>query len=283
MAMTLDQLAPVRCVLCGRSGGHGPVFDGLLTRCGGCGFTWTATPPSDDLYEDAYAESGGYGWYLDALAQRRFEAGRRLRWLLSGVRPASLLEAGCAAGFFLEAARTAGIAASGVEMCGYATRYAVEHLGLPVRQGAFEASTPARPVDVVCAFHVLEHVDDPARFLAAARRALLPDGWLALEVPNIESAAASRIGAGWHAIAPAYHRWHFSIGTLTRLLADHGFEVVTVDTVFSRFYRRAVGRWTHARGLIVADVASSRSLGMVHPHLGDMMRVLARRTKAGTR
>ncbi|MFI7024735.1 class I SAM-dependent methyltransferase [Micromonospora sp. NPDC049900] len=267
------------CALCGRDGRAAPALDGVLRRCTDCGFLWTAGPavPPDELYDEAYYLTDGYQDYFASSRQRRFEAGRRLRWLSSVVRPSVLVEAGCAGGYFLEAARGAGFTVTGVEVSRVAAAFAVEHLGVPVRQGYFEQVAPSLRADVVCAWHVLEHVDDPRRFLQAAREVLTPGGWLALEVPNIASAAATRLGHQWPAVAPEYHRWHFTPTTLTRMLRQTGFEVVSYDTVFSRFYWRPMARLRQARDLLVADVAASRSPRMRHPLLGDLLRVFARR------
>ncbi|WBB97819.1 class I SAM-dependent methyltransferase [Solwaraspora sp. WMMA2080] len=267
------------CLLCGDGSGGRPVTDGLLRRCDTCQFVWTASdlPPPEQLYDRAYYETDGYQDYFTSAGQRRYESARRLRWLRSRVRPATLLEAGSAGGYFLRAARDAGIDARGVEVSDAAASFAREQLGVPVRTDRFEDHGPGAPVDAVCAFHVLEHVTDPRRFLAAARAALRPDGWLALEVPNIASAAARRLGSAWPAIAPDYHRWHFTPHSLARLLAESGFRVVGQDTVFSRFYWRAPARLRQARNLVVADFAACRSLQVSHPTLGDLLRVFARR------
>ncbi|MFI6762312.1 class I SAM-dependent methyltransferase [Micromonospora sp. NPDC050417] len=267
-----------RCLLCGETNGHQHVADGLLRRCGSCQFVWTADslPPPEELYDRTYYETDGYQNYFTSARQRRFESARRLRWLLSAVRPTSLLEAGPAGGYFLEAAQRKGITVSGVEVSEVAARFARDELGVPVRQGCFEESVHAEPVQAVCAFHVLEHVEDPRRFIETARAALVPEGWLALEVPNIASAAARRLGSAWPAIAPAYHRWHFTPESLTHLLHESGFRVVRHDTVFSRYYWQPLARLAHARNLLIPDWVASGSPRMSHPYLGDLLRVFAR-------
>ncbi|GAB3933578.1 methyltransferase domain-containing protein [Micromonospora vulcania] len=259
--MKLDRIELVQCQLCGRAGGHSSTLDDLLWSCPDCGFVWTAgsAKPPAELYDEAYYTTDGYQDYFASAGQRRFEARRRLRWLLSAVRPKVLLEAGPAGGYFLEAAHHAGITTSGIEVSEAAARFANEHLHMPVRHGYFETIAPTLTADTVCAFHVLEHVEDPRAFLHAAHTALTPNGWLALEVPNIASAAAHRLGRDWPAVAPAYHRWHFTPQTLSRMLMESGFRVISHDTVFSRFYWRPMGRLRNARDLLVADLAASRS------------------------
>ncbi|MFE9188244.1 class I SAM-dependent methyltransferase [Micromonospora sp. NPDC007208] len=274
-----------RCVLCGPRQAHLPRLGGLLRRCEGCGFSWTAQEQAaeDGRYDEDYFTDGGYDDYFRA-APRRFEARRRLRWLLSTVRPTVLLEAGPAGGYFLEAAHRAGITASGIEVSHAAASFARDHLHMPVRQGYFETIAPTLTADVVCAFHVLEHVEDPRAFLHAAHTALTPGGWLVLEVPNIASAAAHRLGADWPGLQPRYHRWHFTPDTLVRLVTDLGFEVVRQDTTVFRYYMPLAYRLRHARHLLPADVVGLRSPRLTHPRLGDLLRVIARapRTRRST-
>ncbi|MEH1127934.1 class I SAM-dependent methyltransferase [Micromonospora sp. CPCC 206061] len=230
-----------------------------------------------ELYDQAYFGGGGYEDYFLA-TPRRFEASRRLRWLLSVVRPSSLLEAGPAGGFFLEAARRVGISVAGVEVSEVAARFAREELGVPVRQGCFETVAPVDPVEAVCAFHVLEHVEDPRVFLRAARDALVPGGWLALEVPNIASAAAHRLGNAWAGLQPQYHRWHFTPESLVRLVTASGFRVVRQDTTVFRYYMPAWYRLRHIRQLLPADWMDIGSPRLTHPRLGDLLRLVARLT-----
>ncbi len=279
----MNEQAPQVCLVCGEAPGEQPVLGGLLRRCRGCGFARTAdADPGEEtcagLYTSEYFDSGGYRDYFRHTPQWRFEARSRLRWVLQATRPNTLLEAGAAGGFFLEAAREAGIVVKGVELSETCVRFARDHLGLTVWHGTFETAPLDDPVDAVCAFHVLEHVDDPREFLATARTALVPGGWLALEVPNIASAAARRQGRSWTSLQPRYHRWHFDPRTLHMLLTKCGFRVQTSETLLPRHYLRLPHR-IRPSGLsaLAADWAAYGSLRTTHPHLGDYLRVLARR------
>nr|WP_240955858.1 class I SAM-dependent methyltransferase [Micromonospora sp. HNM0581] len=196
-------------------------------------------------------------------------------------RPSVLVEAGCAGGYFLEAARNAGYTATGIEVSHAATTYATQHLGVPVRHGYFEHIAPTLHADIVCAFHVLEHVDNPRTFLHAARHTLTPGGWLALEVPNIASAAATRLGHHWPGLQPEYHPWHFTPTSLVRLLTATGFEVVRQDTAVFRYYMPLRYRIRHARRLLPADWLDVRSPRLTHRRRGDLLRVIARKPRPG--
>lgn len=247
-----------------------------LRRCTNCGLVVTASgPEATPPYGEEYFSGSGYDSYFARAGQWRHEARKRLDWLLGATSPRTVLEIGCAGGFFLEAARAAGIEALGVESSEPAARYAGGTVGVPVVLGRFEEAHLDGPFDAVCAFHVLEHVDDPRALLEKARMLVASGGWLALEVPNIDSAAARVEGLDWPNLLPAYHRWHFAPGTLARLVEEAGFRVVRRETVFARFYsppartmRRTLGELRTALRL--------GSLRTVHPTLGDHIRLLAR-------
>ena len=250
---------------------------GVTRTCTECSFSWTSRQAASptDLYDESYFSGGGYEDYFQPAA-RRFEASRRVSWLCSFATPATLVEAGSAGGFFVEAARRAGIDAQGFELSTVAAAYARDTLGVPVHTAAFESAVVPGSCQAVCAFHVLEHVEDPRTFLDAARRALEPGGTLALEVPNISSGAARRLGTRWRALQPEFHRWHFSPATLTQLLVERGFEVVRQDTTAFRYYMPARFRRRQARHLFVADVRDLRSIRLTHRTRGDLLRTIAR-------
>jgi len=72
-------------------------------------------------------------------------------------------------------------------------------------------------VDLVLATETLEHVPEPSRFLAEARRVLRPGGRIILTVP---------FAARWHYIPHDY--WRFTPSSLSNLLAEAGFDGVVV-------------------------------------------------------
>jgi len=249
-----------------------------LERCIECGLVWRRELGSETAYEGSFlTDSGYYAAYFRRAAQWRHEARLRLSWLLEHERPSTLLEVGCAGGFFLEAARGAGIEVLGVEPSEDGSRFAGEELGLPVVTGSFESVDLGGSFDAVCAFHVLEHVDEPRTFFARARELVNPRGLLALEVPNIESARACRDGSRWFNLVPEYHCWHFSPSTLARLVEREGFRVEYLDTAFPRHYFR-LRRIVTIAGLrsILADLRCSPTHHRTHPTAGDYLRLLAR-------
>src|SRR5215210_3162955 len=80
-----------------------------LYRCSACRFLFDPFRRTDalkELYtEDYFEEYGGGDPYEADEVQRRFEAKLRIEWLAGFCRSGSLLEVGCATGYFLDAAR----------------------------------------------------------------------------------------------------------------------------------------------------------------------------------
>lgn len=101
-------------------------------------------------------------------------------------RNARLLEVGCGAGWF--AKRLVGGQYTGLEYSESAAQ-AARAGGLDVRtQSVQEHSlTHKSAYQVVCAFQVLEHVADPASFIAACIDCLEPNGLLIYAVPSNDS------------------------------------------------------------------------------------------------
>ena len=90
--------------------------------------------------------------------------------------------------------------------------------------------------DVVTSMEVIEHVTDPAAFVAELARCLKPDGLLIMSTPNRTAAsriflveAAERLGQ----VPRGTHDWHrfLTPEELTSLLADAGFTVVEMQGI----------------------------------------------------
>lgn len=265
----------VACGICGSDRAE-PLVPGVdaVVRCGRCGVGHTIVlqpAGAEDLFDDVC-----YPGYFERAEQWRHEARARLRWLLRHARPSRLMEIGCAGGFFVEAAREAQIDALGVELSAKAASYARDALSVRVHTGPFEQLEISERFDAVCAFHVLEHVQDPNVFLGRVAERLEPGGVLALEVPNIASARAQRMRSAWAGLQTDRHLWHFSPDSLPRVVEDAGLAVRAVDTVSPRLYMRSRHRATRGGlALLWQDLLATRSGRTTHPSRGDYLRLLA--------
>jgi SAM-dependent methyltransferase len=250
-----------------------------LLRCGSCGFTFVHGDLDPELYRDAYFEAYVGGDYLAQAEQRRHESRLRLGLLARFTPPpARLLEIGAAAGFFLDEARRRGYAGLGVELNDAMAGYGRETLGVDVRTGALgEVDLGAEPFDAACAFHVVEHLDDPAAALATIAGTLRPGGHVVIEVPNAESAAARRRGASWPPLDLPYHVGHFGPRSMRALLERAGFEVLQVDTVPFAHYGSPSRAGRLARGLAESARAGRLLPPAPHPDAHQLLRAVGRR------
>lgn len=220
------------CPLCGGKGAL-PRFPGArlpVHRCR-CGMQFLHPQPTDgelkEIYRSDYYRGLGIaaesGQGPEAMKKETFR--RQFRLLAGGREPGTVLDVGCATGFFLEVAAEAGWEPYGVELSSFAASVARECFGERVVNGTLEeAGYPDAFFDAVTLFDLIEHVRDPRGFLAEVRRVLRPEGRLLLVTPDLSSLSARLMGRRWS----HYHREHlhyFSQATLARLLAETGFTV----------------------------------------------------------
>ena len=142
-----------------------------------------------------------------------------------------LLDVGCGAGYFLDAARAAGWEVQGVELSPAAARVGRERLRLDIFQGTLaEAAFADVQFDVVTLFEVVEHLRDPGEVLTEVARILKPGGVVAVQVPNDQHAYRNWVSGArnrWWVIPPL-HLFYFTEPTLKRWLEDLGLEVLAL-------------------------------------------------------
>jgi SAM-dependent methyltransferase len=194
-----------------------------VLACRACGAGWQDPPPAPETVAAAYRAMRD-DLYLAEEPVRRRSLSRNLARLArrSGGRRGRLLDVGCSAGLFAELARDAGWEVQGIEPSLWLAEKARRRLGDVVVCARFEeVALPAESFDAVCLWDVLEHVDDPAAFLARAAALLRPGGLLALNVPNLQSRIARALGRRWPLLLPE-HLFFFSPASLRLLFARQG-------------------------------------------------------------
>jgi 2-polyprenyl-3-methyl-5-hydroxy-6-metoxy-1,4-benzoquinol methylase len=172
------------------------------------------------------------------LRQKNFERILDRVEAIGGTGRQSLLEVGCAHGWFLDAAAGRGYDVHGIEPD--ATIGAIASgKGHDVKTGYFpEAlSFPAR-YDVIVFNDVFEHLPDPRAALAACLRHLRPGGLLVLNLPSRSgaffrlAALLDRVGVAgpfermWQKGFPSPHVSYFHPDALTRLARREGLAEV---------------------------------------------------------
>jgi SAM-dependent methyltransferase len=281
--------APSRaaCIVCGSSDAR-PFHPGLL-RCAACTHGWAdveLTPAQQaELYRRDYFFGDEYLDYVQdrAIIQKNFRARLAvLERFLDPARHRTLLEVGCAYGFFLDLVRDR-LQATGIDITEDGVRHARETLGLDAILGdLLTHDFGGRRFDVACLWDTIEHLPRPDLFLEKIAALTEPGALLAVTTGDIGSLNARLGGKGWRLVHPPTHLHYFTRASLLRLLDRHGFE-----PVYDRscgFYRGAdftaynllVLRWKLPR--LYALVKKLRLTGFdFYLDLFDIRYVVARR------
>jgi SAM-dependent methyltransferase len=208
-----------------------------------CGLLWLGGLPDEQevgrFYERYYTHvsRGPTPDAVPAGLKRFWYAGKRgraideaRRFYLDGP-PGRVLEVGCGAGDNLARLRAMGFEVHGQEIDGEAARIAREHHRLDVYVGPIDAAPfPRQDFDIIIMNHVVEHLREPARDLAASLRLLRPGGRLVCVTPNADSLSHRMLGRRWRGLEPPRHLFVYNPSTLRRRLTDAGFRSVDVFT-----------------------------------------------------
>jgi 2-polyprenyl-3-methyl-5-hydroxy-6-metoxy-1,4-benzoquinol methylase len=174
--------------------------------------------------------------YRDYVAARELKHEHfRHRLLEFGGRfppPGRLLDLGCSCGYFLDVALERGYDAYGVEFSEEAIAAAQPGTRERIRRGNVneaEHDHPAR-YDVVCAFDIIEHVEDPVTFLEEIADALVPGGGVVLSTPDTGHVLRYVMGKRWPMLQPMQHTTLMSRLGLRIALERAGFHEAVVTT-----------------------------------------------------
>lgn len=176
-------------------------------------------------------ESGNYRDYIEA-EQLKKQTGRlRLNHIekYAGVG-GRLLDIGCSAGFFLEVAQERGFEVHGVELSSHAINKAKSGIGEKIfHADANEHVREHGPIyDLVTAFDVIEHTQNPISFLSDVYSALKPGGVVAITTPDTDHFLRYLMGRYWSMLQPMQHTFLLSKRSTKTLLQQAGFS----DIVF---------------------------------------------------
>lgn len=265
------------CPLCGYRDTR-PSFLGL-THCRQCDHRFDpsaigAGNPAE-LYGESYFRGAVYKEYLGeaALRTRLFAEKTALVGALIP-KSGSVLDVGCATGYFLALMRRRGYRVQGVEISEFAAVHARKNAGVEIYVGQLpEAGLPSESFDLVCFWDTLEHLSDPVCFLREAHRILKNLGLLLVETMNVHTLSRLLLGERWPLLAPPYHLQYFSRRSLLALLEREGFRVVRAVPIQTYVgARRRVRAWRYYRSPLLR--------GVIGPLAGDVVLYAAAKVPA---
>lgn len=235
------------CILCGATGpfrSRGSKEGYGIEDCPACGLVQLVPTPTPEtlraLYEDdSYfgGEGSGYSQYesqeAEYLATFREDVKRIAEFVPSG----RVLEVGCGYGYFLQCALDAGYDAYGIDLSPAAVKYAADRYPGRVFCGLLEEvpEVQGQQYDVIFGSHLIEHLTEPADFLATASRLLRPGGLIVMVTPNIKSLLSKVSGSRWVSFKIPEHVSYYDPQTITELLRRSGFSVRAIDSAYQHY------------------------------------------------
>lgn len=156
-------------------------------------------------------------------------------------RPAgTLLDFGCGAGWFVKLASDVGYEAHGLDHMQVAVETGRRELGLTTLSVGDEAALPREPVyDIIVCNNLIEHLVDPAGFIARCTQALRPGGLLMLSFPCADSAMFRILAQHSYFFMAPYHLTHFTRAGMKHMLETEGLDAVEFESIRESF------RWGH--------------------------------------
>lgn len=199
--------------------------------CRGCGLARSVPPPDLDGIQDLYRDVEDPDYFASESERRTSfrEALERLAERGLAKPPGRLLEIGSAVGLFLDEARGLGWEATGIEPSRWAAESARSR-GLTVFNGTLEEfDAGGAPFDLVASWDVWEHLEDPVGALTRTYELLKPGGIFVFTTVNLGGLGRRLFRRRW----PWFMRMHlhyFTRESLTRMLRDAGFDVLSTST-----------------------------------------------------
>ncbi|MGK7892284.1 MAG: class I SAM-dependent methyltransferase, partial [Xenococcus sp. (in: cyanobacteria)] len=212
---------------------YGLSFDTCL--CKNCGLLRTRNRLTSESLSKFYNEDyrpiyGGDAQVTDAFFSEQIQHGKNIYdFITSNIAIAShskVFDVGCGAGGILIPFKEAGWSTFGCDLGGnYLERGKAE--GLLLKHGNINSLMEFGKADLVILSHVIEHFLDPIFELKRIRETLVDGGYLYVELPGI-FAIHKTYGKTVNFLQNA-HLYHFTLGTLTSVLAQAGFKLVRGD------------------------------------------------------
>lgn len=187
-----------------------------------------------------YRKSIVYTDYKDAAVLEQIRKGNdwlkvqrhllRFKLIRKYKKSGSLFDLGSGWGHFMLAGQQLGYDVTGIEISENPYIYCKEDLKLDVKHiDFFKMDVPNESYDIITLWDVLEHIDDANKMVERIADLLKKDGYLVLQVPQIDSFIAKRQKEKWNMMG-LDHVNYFGHKTITKLLERHGFEVVKIKS-----------------------------------------------------
>lgn len=218
-----------------------------IFHCSNCQVRFTQNAPSEATIGEYY-KSENYISHTDTskgVINRLYQTVRNIslnqkRKLLektTGLEKGNLLDVGSGTGYFASTMKKAGWNVTGLEPNEGARKVAQQAHSLDLLPVTELFSLPPNNFDAITLWHVLEHVHDVKKYVAAFKRLLTGNGKLFIAVPNYTSYDAKSYGSDWAAYDVPRHLYHFTPKTMQWLMKNEGLKIIEIKPMwFDSFY-----------------------------------------------
>lgn len=206
-----------------------------IDKCTSCGFLFTQNYPEESEI-GRYYESDDYISHSDTSKGltdkayqlvRKIMLGRKKKLIgkITRLSTGSILDIGSGTGHFLNTMKKSGWKISGVEINAKAREYAASRFKIDTIPPGKLNSLPENSFDCITLWHVLEHFQEPFKYMEEISRLLKNDGVCIVALPNSISFDAQHYGKEWAAYDLPRHLWHFNPSTFTMFADKNRFAV----------------------------------------------------------
>ncbi len=225
----------MNCQVCKHSD-WGKIYNSTLLQCSNCGFITANMEISSDDLKNLYSEKYFKGEeYLDYKADKTFiqnNFNKRLRLIKKHhCEFSSVLEIGCAYGFFAEiiTQKYPKTQYLGLDISEEAIDYAKNFLNQNVQCLDYLTLKTDQLFSDVFMWDVIEHLPEPTSVIKKASAELMVGGHIHITTGDIDALLPRLQKHKWRLIHPPSHLHYFSKKTLSKLLVDSGFEIVSIS------------------------------------------------------
>ena len=226
------------CPVCGGNRSRNICDGAPYRRCRNCRTVFntahTALSYSDDYFTSDYKAQYGRTYEEDFAAiyrssQLRLKKILKLRKKYRDINPTSILDIGCALGFFLKAAEDDGFTIlDGIEISDFAASYASKRFGYRVQKCPFDKAAITVSYDLISAWYFLEHLPDTGTAIARIYASLNPGGIAAFSLPSAFGPLYYCQKKEWIRTHPVDHRVDFTPSGIRQILKKAGFLEVKI-------------------------------------------------------
>ena len=212
-----------------------------LNQCKKCSVVFTNPRPTDSALPKYYDDPD----YISHQNQstnlincvyklvRNYTLSKKVKMLKKYSTGTSILDYGCGTGDFLATCKRRGYTTYGYEP----NPIAKEQAGTKGIAVVEDIKDIKGDIDIITAWHVLEHVSDLRKTIKLLRKKLSDTGVLLIAVPNLNSYDAAYYKEHWAALDVPRHLYHFTQESFGKLLELNKLTLVnTIPMHFDSYY-----------------------------------------------